>query len=232
MSGENRIGYGIKRRLRAGWYRLRCDVALEPGADVSRCTFEGGNHVGANSRVYHTTLGFGSGISRDSFFQECRIGRYVCIGPEVKMAVGQHPADTFVSVHPAFYARRGQMGFSYVNSDKFREHKSAAPGCWLVIGNDVWIGAYVRLMEGVTIGDGAIIAAGAVVTKNVPPYAVAGGVPARVLRYRFGPETVEQLLALKWWEKDRAWIKAHAEEFEDAERFLKRLQQSGDEGGA
>lgn len=147
------------------------------------------------------------------------------------MAVGQHPADTFASIHPAFYTKRGQMGFSYVDRDEFREHKSAAPGWWLVIGNDVWIGACARLMEGVTIGDGAIIAAGAVVTKDVPPYAVAGGVPARVLRYRFGPETAARLLALKWWEKDRAWIKAHAEEFEDAGRFLERLRQSGEEGG-
>ena len=75
-------------------------------------------------------------------------------------------------------------------------------------------------MEGVTIGDGAVVAAGAIVTKDVPPYAIVGGVPAKVIKYRFDEETIKKLLELKWWEKDQAWIKGHADDFDDVEKLL------------
>lgn len=70
----------------------------------------------------------------------------------------------------------------------------------IVVGNDVWIGYEAVVMAGVTIGDGAIVASRAVVTCDVPPYAIVGGVPAKVIKYRFDPATVESLLAIKWWE--------------------------------
>jgi hypothetical protein len=70
------------------------------------------------------------------------------------------------------------------------------------IGNDVWIGDRAFIMAGVRIGDGAVVAAGAVVTKDVPPYAVVGGVPARIIKYRFDQPTVDKLLELKWWRYD------------------------------
>ena len=70
----------------------------------------------------------------------------------------------------------------------------------IVVGNDVWIGYEAVVMAGVTIGDGAIVASRAVVTRDVPPYAIVGGVPAKVIKYRFDPATVESLLAIKWWE--------------------------------
>ena len=68
------------------------------------------------------------------------------------------------------------------------------------IGSDVWLGRGSTVMSGVTIGDGAVVAAHAVVTRDVPPYAIVGGVPAKVLRYRFDPPTIERLLALRWWD--------------------------------
>lgn len=77
------------------------------------------------------------------------------------------------------------------------------------IGNDVWMGNGVTIVQGVTIGDGAVLAAGAVVVKDVPPYAIVGGVPAKVIRYRFSPEIIEKLLRLKWWNKEDAWIREH-----------------------
>ena len=69
----------------------------------------------------------------------------------------------------------------------------------ITIGNDVWIGARAMVMDGVEVGDGAIVAANAVVTKDVPPYAIVGGVPAKVIRYRFAPEKIEALQLLQWW---------------------------------
>ena len=76
-----------------------------------------------------------------------------------------------------------------------------------IIGNDVWIGNDVRIIGGITIGDGAIVGLGAVVTKDVPPYAVVGGVPAKIIRYRFEQDKIEELLRDKWWNKEEEWIK-------------------------
>ena len=88
------------------------------------------------------------------------------------------------------------------------------------IGNDVWIGLNATILDGVTIGDGAIVAAGAVVTKDVPPYAVVGGVPAKIIKYRFTESQIDFLLKFRWWEKDRKWIQQNYKRFQDIESFI------------
>ena len=89
-----------------------------------------------------------------------------------------------------------------------------------MIGNDVWIGTRVMLLGAITIGDGAIIGAGSVVTKDVPPYAVVAGNPARVLHYRFPQEIINKLLEIKWWNHDEKWIREHAVMFRDINQLL------------
>jgi len=86
-----------------------------------------------------------------------------------------------------------QVGVTFVESSIFSEIQD------IEIGNDVWIGNSATILDGARIGDGAIVAAGAVVTDNVPPYAIAGGVPAKIIRYRFDPDIVAQLLDIQWW---------------------------------
>ena len=81
----------------------------------------------------------------------------------------------------------------------------------VVIGNNVWIGDKATILPGVSIGDGAVIAANAVVTKDVPPYAIVGGVPAKVIGYRYDEDTIDFLLKVKWWNKDKKWFKEHWE---------------------
>ena len=90
----------------------------------------------------------------------------------------------------------------------------------MVLGNDVWIGANVVIADGVRIGNGAILGAGAVVVSNVPDYAVYGGVPARLIRYRFAPSQIDWLNELAWWNRDDTWLRANCRSFQNISRFM------------
>ena len=144
-----------------------------------------------------------------------KIGKFCSIGENVLCGLGRHPSDTFVSTHPAFYSTFKQCGVSFVQESKFDEY---AP---VTIGHDVWVGASALILDGVTIGDGAIIAAGAVVTGDVAAYAIVGGVPARLIRRRFNDDVIEKIRALKWWDKDIEWIRKNADLFSNVDRLLK-----------
>ena len=120
---------------------------------------------------------------------------------------------------------KNKSHFTYVSEQLFEEIKyiDKEKKISIIIGNDVWIGANVKIMADVKIGDGAIIAAGAVITRNVEPYGIYGGVPAKLIRYRFDREDIEYLLKLKWWDKDEIWIKTNAHLFNNIKSFIKEL---------
>ena len=181
--------------------------------------FEGRNSVMHNSRISDTYFGYASYVSSDSCLSKTHIGRYTCIGPNVKIVVGQHPTHDFVSVSPLFYSKQKIIGEPYVSRAKFDEYRYTAKGYRVEIGNDVWIGANVSLMEGITIADGTIVAAGANVVNDTEPYSIIGGNPARIIKYRFSKEDVKYLLDLKWWNYSEEWLKKHAEMFEDIEKL-------------
>jgi len=130
--------------------------------------------------------------------------------------MGQHPVSGFVSIHPAFYSP-DNLGnrLDYVSESKFNEFRFLNNQYLLKIGNDVWVGQSAMLMEGITIGDGAVVGAGAVVTKDVPPYTIVGGVPAKEIKKRFSEKEIEFLINLRWWDKEEEWIKQYAEFFTD-----------------
>ena len=96
------------------------------------------------------------------------------------------------------------------------------------IGNDCWIGQHVFIVGGVTIGDGAVVYAGAVVTKDVPPYAIVGGVPARIIRYRYDQETIDWLLRIKWWEHDIEWFEENWELLNDINKLKQYYHYDGE----
>jgi acetyltransferase-like isoleucine patch superfamily enzyme len=176
------------------------DTVLEPPLGLKWMNLEGSFSMGA----------FSYGVS--GHFSFCRIGRYTSIGEAVQVGRGDHPLQ-WLSTHPSFYLREklfnvGQ-GFSgasdyhaYLPNSLMRvpsEHTQAFRVRITSIGNDVWIGHGAFIKAGITIGDGAVIGAHAVVTKDVPPYAVVVGNPGVIKKYRFSPEIIQQLLTLKWW---------------------------------
>lgn len=130
------------------------------------------------------------------------IGRYCSIGEYLNTCPPDHPTH-WLSTSTSFY-QRSQFNF-WMSADLSllkKEVLGRRPPL-VVVGNDVWIGRNVMIMRGITVGDGAIIAAGAVVTKDVPPYTVVGGVPAKMIKQRYNPELVDRLLESQWWQYDR-----------------------------
>ena len=185
---------------------------------------EGKNYLGREVYISNVHLGYGSYIAEGSRLQDCRVGRYSSIGSYVRSAFGRHPSDTFVSTHPAFYSDSREHIFSYRGKTVFKEAEyiDEAENIRVDIGNDVWIGTNVTLLEGIKIGDGAIIAAGAVVTGDVEPYAIYGGVPAKKLKMRFdSPEDIMQIASSKWWEKSPEELSKAAQKgyFDDVRDF-------------
>lgn len=180
---------------------------------VKDCIFGHMNTINDYVILDHVTLGDYTYIAPGTKIQNATLGKFCSVGPEIIIGLGMHPTDTFVSTHPMFYSIRGQAQLIVCDRSIFDEF---AP---VTIGNDVWIGARVIILDGVCIADGAIVAAGSLVTKDVPPYAIVGGVPAKVIKYRFTSDEIDFFLAYKWWDHDIGWIQKHCANFCNINEF-------------
>ncbi len=185
----------------------------------------GKNYIGKNVQLSHVNIGFGSYINDRGNLSNTIIGKYTSIGTDLSCLLGKHPVGKLAAMHPAFYSTGAALGYSYAKKDSFEEETyiDRKQNIQISIGNDVWIGNGVSILEGVTIGDGAVIGAGALVLKDIEPYAVYAGVPAKKLKMRFSDEQIHGLLKLQWWNKDEAWIQEHIDEFQDVDRLLKTV---------
>lgn len=166
-------------------------------------------------RLHHSKVGRYSYIGRGSLVQNTEIGAFCSISEGCNIGMPSHPCS-FVSTSPVFLKGKNCLKthfaeFPYENCPK------------TVIRNDVWIGSNAKIKSGVTIGDGAIIGAGAVVTKDVPPFGIVGGIPARLIRYRFEESVCQQLLESEWWYFSDQDLRSSGALFSDASSFLHHI---------
>lgn len=176
-------------------------IRAEPGARIIRSSFAGAAVLGHNVRIGpEVKAGAYLHVNRDGFVANAVLGNYCTFGARTSVNPYNHPHQ-WLSNHEFQYH---ENAFAFV--EEYREFKrlpyEQAPGSsdFVRIGSDVWIGHNANVMAGVTVEDGAVIAAGAVVTHDVPAFAIVAGLPARVVRYRFDEAIRKRLLAVKWWD--------------------------------
>lgn len=160
---------------------------ISPNAKLGKKT-----SVGLNSVIKdHAQMGDYSYINSNTVIGEkVIIGKYCSIAYNCQIGLNEHPIN-FISTSPHIYGRKSILGINTSWKEFGKETK---------IGNDVWVGSNAVIVQGVKVGDGAIVASGAVVTKDVPPYAIVGGVPAKEIKFRFDDKQIDYLLSLKWWD--------------------------------
>ena len=214
--------FSIIRRVRYRSWERKYNLEIGKNAYVKNSSFEGYNLISDNSRIGNCQVGLLSYIGQKTELSCTKVGRYCSIGPGVKVVVGNHPTREYVSTYPAFYSKQKFVGVGFSDKQIFEEYSyTDEQRKYLVeIGNDVWIGAGATIINGCKIGDGAIVAAGAVVAKDVPPYTIVGGVPAKPIRTRFSEEQIEFLLEFKWWNRDISWLKENVDHFRDINQFM------------
>lgn len=174
-------------------------------------------------KVFRSEIGDYSYVGRNSSLVCASVGKFCSIACDCVIGAGKHTLDN-ISTSPIFTEQANGTGYSWIE-------KSVVDPCPDVveIGNDVWIGARAMVIGNVKIGDGAVIAAGAVVTKDIPSYAVAGGVPAKVIKYRFEPQVIGVLRRLRWWDMPSGRLRKSVIFFQRAnvsKELIEELEQS------
>lgn len=192
--------------------RIGNDVILD------NCLLDDFTSVGDHSYLFNTEIGTFTYLASDVTIMNTKIGKFCSIAKGSKISTGRHPSHTFVSTHPAFFSLHKQCGTTFVSESHFPEMGQTC------IGNDVWIGTNAIIMDDITIGDGAIVGAGSVVTKNIPPYSIVVGSPAKIIKYRFTEREIQFLLNFKWWDKEVSWLKENHLLFSDIKEFMKMHQ--------
>lgn len=180
-------------------YRLRYGnkhVRLEPFVNLYNVSFGSYVNVAHHAQISNSAIGKRSSIGRYTKIKNAEIGRYCSISWDITIGATFHPLDHLTS-HAFWYKKK----FGLCEEDLEFDFRTTR------IGNDVWIGCNAVIMPGVTIGNGAVIGAGSIVTKDIPPYAICAGNPAKILRFRFDDDEIELIESLAWWNWDDKKLK-------------------------
>ncbi len=180
-----------------------------------RCKLSKNIFVDALCILHSTEIGEYSYVGRNCNLSHCKIGRFCSISSDVKIGLAKHPTD-YITSSPLFYSKNNVLNicFSEEKTHYFNEYDE------VIIENDVWIGANVIIKGGVKIGSGAIIGAGSIVTKDVDPYTIVFGNPAKLYKKRFHDDVIEKLLQLRWWEFKEDKYKYVALYLSDIDKFI------------
>lgn len=219
MKNDNNKQKGFKLGLHA---RIDAEtiignnVEIGDFAIVSKTILEDYAGIGRNSTVEKSYFARHSYIGYNAIVENTEVGKFSSLSWNTTISAAHHPKE-YLSQHEFLYEKRHGI----VKKELYDPHHKK-----VVIGNDVWIGANAIVMPGITISDGAIVGAGAVVTKDVPAYAIVAGIPAKIIKYRFGITTIKELLKIKWWNLPDDFIIENIDLFSNKldEKLLKNLK--------
>lgn len=190
-------------------------------SSVRKSELGGWTAIGPHCSISESTFGDYSYLAGHVNMVWTDVGKFTSIAAQTRINPGNHPTWRVTQHHSTY--RRVQYGLDTKDDTEFfqwrKDHRCT-------IGHDVWIGHGVTVIAGKNIGTGAVIGSGAVVTKDIPPYAIAVGVPARVVKFRFPAEVIEQLQAIAWWNWDRATLVERFNELLDLDTFIAKYGSS------
>ena len=188
-------------------------IILNPPA-IRNSNIDKTSKICSGSNVVNATVHKYSYVGNYCLITNAEIGSFCSIADYCYIGGAKHTIE-WVSTSPVFSRGRNVLNknFSMHSADMNRK---------VLIGNDVWIGAMCQIKEGLTIGDGAVIGMGSVVTKDVEPYSIVGGNPARIIRYRFSDEIIEKLIDTTWWDLDESKLYSISDLITDPQEFIKQ----------
>jgi phosphonate metabolism protein (transferase hexapeptide repeat family) len=200
--------------------RLRPDQPfVHPGCDISHSQFGAYVEIGAGSRINNSTFGDYSYCDRTCDIANAEIGKFSNIASFTRIGATDHPMDK-ASLHHFHYRSADYWDDADDDADWFA-HRAGRTAC---IGHDTWIGHGAMIKPDVTVGHGAVVASGAIVTKDVAPYTIVAGIPAKVIRNRYADGIAERMMDLVWWDWDHAKLRLALPDFRrmTAEEFLEK----------
>lgn len=175
--------------------------------------------IGPRVSILESEIGDYTYFAGDAAANYAKIGKFCSIASHVRINPGNHPTWRVTQHHCTY--RRIRYGFDIKDDNEFFDWRRDDN---VEIGNDVWLGHGVLVMAGVKIGTGAVVGSGAVVTKDIPPFAIAAGVPAKIIDMRFDYETINRIMEIKWWDWNRETLEANFNYFLDVDGFLKNFK--------